>query len=144
MGSSKKKFSKFPAVVAGHSLDSSMDSMEETRMRKRYRKLTISLAEKLHFSYNEVELLLIMYYKFQKLSKDSRHGMEKTQFRDILHCSLDMTDDYLMDRIFYNIDKGSSTFMSIETWVTTLSLFLRGTLEEKMNYCYMVSNRLIS
>lgn len=140
MHSKKKQCSKFPAAVTAHALDTTMDSMEETRLRKRYRRLMDSLAEKLHFSYNEIDCLLIMYYKFQKLSKDSKYGMEKTQFRDILHCSLDMTDDYLMDRIFYTVDKGPSAFISMEKWMTGLSLFLKGSLEEKMHYCFSVSD----
>lgn len=124
--------------VSGEPLDSSMDSMEETRFRKRNQKLALRLTEKLHFTYNEVECLLLIYYKLQKDSKDSKQGIDKTQFRGVLHCALDMTDDYLMDRIFYTLDRGPSSFMSMETWATSLSLFLRGTLEEKITYCFSV------
>lgn len=60
------------------------------------------------------------------------------QFRDILHCVLDMTNDALMDRIFYAIDKGPSSCISMDTWASTLSLFLRGTLDEKIRYCFSV------
>lgn len=138
MGRNKKRVIKTVDASTGVPLDSSMDIMEETRFRKRNQKLSLKLSEKLHFTYNEVECLLLIYYKLQKNSKDSKQGMDKTQFRDMLHCSLNMTDDYLMDRIFYTIDKGPSPFMSMETWATALSILLRGTLEEKMNYCFSV------
>ncbi|XP_018579029.1 EF-hand calcium-binding domain-containing protein 1-like [Anoplophora glabripennis] len=128
--------------MSGQPLDSSMDSMEETRFRKRYQKLAIRLAEKFHFSFNEVEKLLLIYYKMQKSSKDPSQGVDKSQFRDILHCALDMTDDFLMDRIFYTLDKGPSSFMSMESWTSSLSLFLRGTFEEKIDFCFSVYDTL--
>ncbi|XP_023310280.1 EF-hand calcium-binding domain-containing protein 1-like [Anoplophora glabripennis] len=142
MGKTKKKHSKYPAIVGGQVLDSSMDSMEETRFRKRNQKLTISLSEKLHFTYSEVECLLLIFYKLQKESKEFKLGVDKTLFRDVLHCSLKMTEDYLMDRIFYTLDKGPSPYMTMETWAASLSLFLKGTLEEKMQYCYKVYDAL--
>ncbi|XP_023310279.1 EF-hand calcium-binding domain-containing protein 1-like [Anoplophora glabripennis] len=119
-------------------MDSSMDIMEETRFRKKNQKMAVRISEKLHFTFEEAEYLLLIYYKLQKESKEMAQGMDKTQFRDVLHCALDMTDDYLMDRIFYTLDKGPSPFMSKDIWASSLSLFLRGTIEEKMSYCFTV------
>lgn len=138
MGKTRKRSTKYPAIVAGQVLDSSMDSMEETRFRKRNQKLTIALTEKLHFTYHEVECLLLMFYKLQKESKEFQSGVDKSLFRDVLHCSLNMTEDYIMDRIFYTLDKGPSPYMTMETWASSLSLFLKGTLEEKIMYCFKV------
>lgn len=121
----------------GQNLDSTLDSMEETRFKKKHQALAGKLAEKLHFSYTEVECLLLIYYKLQK-ENSSKGLVTKVQFRDVLHCALDMTDDYLMDRIFLAIDRGPSSCISMETWTTTLSLFLRGTLQEKIDYCFQV------
>lgn len=137
MGKSKR-CPRRNSAISGQNLDSSMDSMEETRFRKRYQKAALRLADKLHFTFSEVECLLLIYYKMQKESKNITQGVDKTQFRDILHCALDMTDDFLMDRIFYTLDKGPSSFMSMETWTASLSLFLRGTLDEKIDYCFSV------
>lgn len=142
MGKSKKRLAKTNAAASGQNLDSSMDSMEETRFRKRYQKLALRLADKTHFTFNEVECLLLIYYKMQKESKNTTQGVDKTQFRDILHSALDMTDDYLMDRIFYTLDKGPSSFMSMETWTNSLSLFLRGTMDEKIDFCFAVYDTL--
>ena len=49
-----------------------------------------------------------------------------------------MTDDSLMDRVFLALDKGPSPCISMETWANALSLFLRGTLEEKIQFCFTV------
>ncbi|KAJ8961349.1 hypothetical protein NQ318_014592 [Aromia moschata] len=122
----------------GEILDSSMDTMEETRFRKRNQNLMVKLSRKYHFNFTEVERLLLIYYKLSKESKDPRVGVDKTQFRDVLHCALDMTDDSLMDRIFLALDKGPSAFISMETWIASLSVFLRGTFEEHIHFCFSV------
>ncbi|KAJ8979962.1 hypothetical protein NQ317_006407 [Molorchus minor] len=67
-----------------------------------------------------------------------KRAWDKAQFRDILHCALDMTDDTLMARIFLALDKGPSGFISMEVWISSLSLLLRGTFEEHINYCFSV------
>ena len=43
-----------------------------------------------------------------------------------------MSDDYFMDRVFRAFDKDSDGFVSKEEWVLGLSVFLRGSLDEKM------------
>lgn len=131
----------------GGSLDSSMDSMEETRFKKKHSELIQKLVKKLHFTYQEIECILIIYYKLQKDGAEKQQGISKSQLRDVLHCGLDMTDDALMDRIFSVFEKGEkgpSTCVSMETWVTALSLWLRGTLEERIDYCFSVIITLIS
>lgn len=124
----------------GIPLDSSMDSMEETRFKKKHMALIQKLSKKLHFTYNELECIFIIYYKLQKDGNEKQAAITKVQFRDVMHCALDMTDDVLMDRVFMALDKGPSPYVSMETWATALSLFLRGTLEEKINYCFSVNN----
>lgn len=119
-------------------LDSSMDSMEETRFKKKHSELIQRLSKKLHFTYTELECIFIIYYKLQKEVPDKQQGISKTQFKELLHGSLDMTDYLLMDRIFMALDKGPSPYISMEVFATALSLFLRGTLEEKINYCFAV------
>lgn len=115
-----------------------MDSLEETRFKKKHSELIQRLSKKLHFSYEELECIFIIYYKIQK-DGGKQPGMTKVQFRDVMHGALDMTDDTIMDRIFTALDKGPSLYVSMEMWAKAMSLFLRGTLEEKMNFCYSVS-----
>ncbi|XP_050306032.1 calaxin-like [Anthonomus grandis grandis] len=122
-------------------LDLSMDSMEETRFKKKQQYLIQRLEKKLHFSFMELECLLLIYYKMWKEGKATnpkQEGVTKVQFRDVLHCALDMTDDTLMDRVFLALDKGPSACISMETWAQAFSLFLRGTLEEKIQFCFSV------
>lgn len=119
-------------------MDTTMDSLEETRFKKKHSELIQRLSKKLHFSIYELECIFIIYYKIQKEAGKSP-GISKVQFRDVMHSAFDMTDDSVMDRIFTALDKGPSQFVSMEIWANALSLFLRGTLEEKMNFCFSVS-----
>ncbi|KAJ9593329.1 hypothetical protein L9F63_015121, partial [Diploptera punctata] len=53
-----------------------------------------------------------------------------------------MTDDTLMDRIFAYFDKGMRQYLDLENFVMMMSLFIRGSLEEKIDYCFQVYNLL--
>lgn len=126
----------------GEVLETSLDPMEETRFKKKHSTLILRLSKKLHFTYTELESILLIYYKLQKESSEKNAGMTKCQFRDVLHAGFNMTDDALMDRIFTALEdrKGNvrGQIVSMEMWATTLSLFLRGTLEEKIVHCFHV------
>lgn len=50
-------------------LDLSMDSMEETRFKKRNQYLIEKLEKRLHFSFRELECILLIYYKIAKEGK---------------------------------------------------------------------------
>ena len=42
-----------------------------------------------------------------------------------------MTEEILMDRVFRAFDADSDSLISMKDWVLGLSIFLRGSLEEK-------------
>lgn len=84
---------------------------------------------------DEVECLL---YKYRCLSPDGK--VDRVKFRDILHDHFSMSDDYFMDRVFRAFDKDSDGFVSKEEWVLGLSVFLRGSLDDKMK-CQLTHNQ---
>ena len=43
-----------------------------------------------------------------------------------------MSDDFFMDRVFRAFDKESGGFLTQEDWVRGMSIFLKGTLDEKI------------
>jgi Ca2+-binding EF-hand superfamily protein len=59
--------------------------------------------------------------------------MDRFKFRDILQNSFDMTDDFMMDKVFKTFDRDNDGYLSMVEWVYGLSTFLRGTHEEKIN-----------
>ncbi|KAH0508572.1 EF-hand calcium-binding domain-containing protein 1 [Microtus ochrogaster] len=65
-------------------------------------------------------------------------GLDRNAFRNILHVTFGMTDDMIMDRVFRGFDRDNDGCVSVSEWIHGLSLFLRGTLEEKMKYCFEV------
>ncbi|XP_064431342.1 peroxisomal ATPase PEX1 isoform X3 [Mirounga angustirostris] len=49
-----------------------------------------------------------------------------------------MTDDMLMNRVFFAFDKDNDNCINAKEWVKGLSVFLRGTFEEKLKFCFEV------
>ena len=78
-------------------------------------------------SKSEVVMLL---NKYRSLADPGK--MDRTMFRDILHTSFNMSDDFFMDRVFQAFDRDCDGYISLEEWVKGLSVFLRGTLDEKI------------
>ncbi|XP_009999891.1 PREDICTED: EF-hand calcium-binding domain-containing protein 1 [Chaetura pelagica] len=59
-------------------------------------------------------------------------------FREALHATFGMTDDVIMDRVFRAFDRNNKNRISAVEWVEGLAVFLRGTMAEKMKYCFQV------
>jgi len=117
--------------------------MAHITAKKHQAKLADDLCKKTHFSNPEVESLLRMFKKYIPGSANQSHThhssrMDRTKFRDVLHNSFDMTDDMLMDRIFRAFDSDSDGYVNMEEWVQGLSVFLRGTLDQQIQFCFSV------
>lgn len=123
------------------SLDLTCDSMEETRFRNKIASILKHLSKKTHFSEIELESILLIYFKLQR-DGDGANYISRVQFSSIFHICFDMPEDVLMDRIFVALDKGITPYVTLETWALTMSLFLRGTLDEKIIYCFTVYDLL--
>ncbi|XP_040909307.1 EF-hand calcium-binding domain-containing protein 1 [Toxotes jaculatrix] len=110
------------------------------------RKLIQTLSETIskqagHFSKTEVECLI---REFNVLLGESATagraavGLDRGKFRSILHNIFGMTDDMIMDGVFRTFDKDNDGLVSMNEWIEGLSVFLRGTLDEKIKYCFHV------
>ncbi|XP_036617355.1 EF-hand calcium-binding domain-containing protein 1-like [Trichosurus vulpecula] len=93
-----------------------------------------------HFNQNEMECLVKLFYSFMEKGYEQgiQGGLDRSEFRNILHSVFGMTDDMLMNRVFGAFDKDNDNHISTTEWVEGLSIFLRGTFEEKVKYCYRV------
>lgn len=85
-----------------------------------------------HFSRSEVDMLVKMYLHY------TDKKLDRIKFRDILLYLFGMTNDILMDRVFKAFDKDNDSWINQEEWICGLSVFLRGTDEEKIQYCFEV------
>ncbi|NWV84335.1 EFCB1 protein, partial [Dasyornis broadbenti] len=93
-----------------------------------------------HFNKSEVECLMKLFDKL--VAKSSSHfagvGFDRIVFRDTLHSAFGMTDDVVLDRVFSTFDRDNNGCITVVEWVEGLAVLLRGTLEDKMKYCFKV------
>ncbi|OCT74213.1 hypothetical protein XELAEV_18033170mg [Xenopus laevis] len=118
-----------------------MSQQVSSMNRKNLQKQAEALSRLIkHFSKSEVESLIRLYHTLVGRPGDpnTRRGIDRNTFRNILHNTFGMTDDMIMDRVFRGFDKDNDSFISVTEWVEGLSVFLHGTLEEKIKYCFGV------
>nr|CAH7726904.1 unnamed protein product [Callosobruchus chinensis] len=66
-------------------------------------------------------------------------GIDRKVFREVLHSTFDIvTENMLMDRIFYVWDRNNCGLITLENWFKGISLFLRGNVQEQAEYCFKV------
>ncbi|NWI70555.1 EFCB1 protein, partial [Todus mexicanus] len=89
---------------------------------------------------SEVECLIKLFDVLvaKSSSRCAAVGFDRNMFRDTLHSAFGMTDDMIMDRVFRTFDRDHNSYISVLEWVEGLSVFLRGTLEERIKYCFEV------
>lgn len=66
--------------------------------------------------------------------------MSRKEFIDIMHSALDMTNTANADYSYKNYDPNNNSFIGMEDWCKGMSIMLRGTLDEKINYCFEVGS----
>ncbi|XP_061853238.1 calaxin isoform X6 [Colius striatus] len=130
-----------PARVARAAAGSRAARRAAAMSRKRLQQLVDSLGRSpKHFNEGEVECLIKLFDTL--VAGSSSHfaaaGLDRNMFRDILHRTFGMTDDMIMDRVFRTFDRDNDSCISVVEWVEGLSIFLRGTLEERIKYCFEV------
>ncbi|XP_041987259.1 EF-hand calcium-binding domain-containing protein 1-like isoform X2 [Aricia agestis] len=82
---------------------------------------------------------MIIFFKIQKRDEKviaSDHNISRQHFRDVLHTGLGMTDSYMMDRVMVALDRGTTPYVTMATFAKAMSLYLRGTLDEKIKYAF--------
>lgn len=115
-------------------LDLTLDSREEIRCKAKFQPIIAKVLHKIHFSKQEAEALLIIYYKLTK-----RRPMDRKYFRDVMYKLLDYSNDVLIERIYSVFgDTANKTELTMESWLLGLSIVCRGTIEEKIKYCFTV------
>ncbi|VDI52603.1 Hypothetical predicted protein [Mytilus galloprovincialis] len=104
------------------------------RTRQDKQKMIEKLKKKTHFSKLEIEKLLEMQ---RKLSTRG-NKIDRSKFRDLLHNTFAITEDFIMDRVFKAFDKDNDSHLNEEEWILGMSVFLRGTIDELCKYCFDV------
>ncbi|XP_023423133.1 calaxin-like [Cavia porcellus] len=105
------------------------------------RKLVESISKTVKsFKKGEVECLIKLFHSFMEKvgGRFGNLGLDRDTFQEILHSIFGMTDDTLMNRVFCAFDRDNDNYINLEEWIRGLSVFLRGTFEEKMKFCFEV------
>eukprot|EP00040_Diaphanoeca_grandis_P010234 m.52361 g.52361 ORF g.52361 m.52361 type:complete len:210 (-) comp21590_c0_seq1:212-841(-) len=107
-----------------------MSRREQEEMFQKFTKST-------HFDFEEIVMLKELF----DLLKTKTETIDRTGFRDLLHTSFHMSDNDMMDRIVLGWpseqDGGEST-RNFSEFVAGMSRFLRGTLDEKIDFAFNV------
>ncbi|KAM6282039.1 LOW QUALITY PROTEIN: calaxin [Porphyrio hochstetteri] len=109
--------------------------------RKKLQQLVDSLAPSArHFNKTEVEQLIKLFNVLVANSSNcfAGIGFDCNFFRHTLYTEFGLMDDRIMDRVFCIFDRDNDRCISVVEWVKGLSVFLRGTLEERIKYCFEV------
>lgn len=125
----------------GENLEETININEEIRFKQKHREEMIYLAKTTHFSLYSVQRISLIYYRILKLGKKGAKGITREQLEDVLHYGFGLTDQRMLSGILAVIDQGDITLRNVYTltkWVNILSLYLRGTLEEKIRYAFDV------
>lgn len=118
------------------SVDLTSDVKSQTRFRNKHSKKIRELARRVRFDSTELDIIVIVYFKLLNDLGSNASYITRYQFRSILYKCFDMPEDFLIERIMVALDKGITPFVTLETWVQTMSIFLRGTLDERMQYAF--------
>ncbi|TSK31458.1 EF-hand calcium-binding domain-containing protein 1 [Bagarius yarrelli] len=94
----------------------------------------------IEFSNTETECLIRLFNTLlaEQNERKTTNGLDRSKFRNILHNTFGLTDDMILDRVFRAFDKDNDSYISVKEWVEGLSVFLRGTLDEKIKFCFDV------
>ncbi|XP_076682792.1 calaxin-like [Andrena cerasifolii] len=118
-------------------------------------KLIESLKKKTRFSWLELDNLCKLYKRLtnsgqqqvgqsfvigrRQQSNPAIEGIDRSIFRDLLHNRFKViTEDALVERIFCCWDRENEGILRLEPWVMGLDLYLRGSLRERIEFCFKV------
>ncbi|THD25614.1 EF-hand calcium-binding domain-containing protein 1 [Fasciola hepatica] len=110
--------------------------MLEVSIRKRIAHLVNLLEGQVNFTRSEIEHLLDMFVKINIKKPFSK--LDRVTFREILHYVFQMTDDVMLDRIFRAFDVNAAGSISARHWILGMSIFLRGTIEQRAQCKFIV------
>lgn len=120
-------------------MDITIDPKILNRFRSKHQRTIQSLGHKLtNLDSTEIDVLVSIYVKLMEDNGPAATHMSRTQLRSMLYQVFDMPEDHLVERIMVAIDRGITPYIKLSTFVTTMSIFLRGSLADRIRYCYAV------
>lgn len=86
----------------------------------------------------EIDVLVSIYVSLMLGNGEAATHMSRIQLRAILYQVFDMPEDFLIDRIMVCVDRGVTPYIKLNTFITTMAVYLRGSLADRIRYCFGV------
>jgi len=93
-----------------------------------------SLSRYTHFNSEECRCLLTIFHNMINV----QGKIDRMRMREVLHISFHITDDVMLDLVFHSFDRDNDGIVDDAEWVKGLSVMLRGTTDELIEWCYYV------
>lgn len=91
-----------------------------------------------HFDSVELIEIAMIYFKLQRdAGCEIKQELPSKDLSNMLHKAFGMADCALIERIFTALDSITSS-VPLRNWISAMSLFLRGSLTQKILYCFKV------
>lgn len=108
-------------------------------LRRRWGPMIGRLTKITHFDWEELESLCFVFHALTRTVPKGK--MLRKDFIEIMHSALDMTNTGNVDYSYKMYDLNNTSYISMEDWCRGLSVALRGTLDEKIKYCFQTYDR---
>lgn len=108
--------------------------------RQEKEELIKYLTHDTHFNKNEVEWMLALFDQLAGKGGNKKPGvfLERLDFLAFLFKQFGMTDDLMMERVFRSFNSKNDSRLCQDQFVKGMSIWLRGTLLEKMKFAFCV------
>lgn len=110
----------------------------QSRFRFRHANEIKSILKQYPIPSTTFDALFLIYFKLWEQHQNPSNYILRSQFSDVLYKCFNMPDDFLVDQIQMALDKGASANVTLKTWMKAMYIFLNGTLDEKIEYCFAV------
>lgn len=115
--------------------------IEEIRLKRRHKDtINLLLTERMGFSRFEIENLLVIYHKIQMSTPNPSLLMEHSHLKRVLIHGLSMWDLKMHPYILAVANANYGKYVTYYRFVKLMALYLHGSLEEKIDYCFSVRN----
>lgn len=119
-------------------METTVDPKVLNRFRSRHQQAIQKLSHSVNFDSTELDVMVTIYVKLMEDNGPTATHMSRVQLRSMLYQVFDMPEDFLIERIMVALDRGITPFIKLTTFVTAMSIFLRGSLADRIKYCFAV------
>lgn len=120
--------------------DETCDSNEKWSFFNYHKKTFKKPNSTWHFNRMELNAIAMIYLKLQlDIGSNLRRELPSQSFSNVLHKTFGLADDSLIEQIFNAFQITRS--ISLKKWIGAISLFLRGSLKEKIDFCFKVYDK---